>query len=149
MWANDANAWGSGSKLLSEKPFVWSIGDCSRACDAAGPACSHFSLSLGPAWNYEQAPDVPKGFNLLFTPKAGPPGHCHLCSGETNAGLTRRKFVRDAPGMYSYVGFKKSLDLVDEPPAPTTALGDEGGLVATDPNYLPPHWLHHLHATGW
>ena len=54
--------------------------------------------------------------------------------------------MRDAPGMYSYVGFKKATPLIDDPVPNPGFMGDEGGLIATRPDFLPPHWMEHLRA---
>jgi hypothetical protein len=60
-----------GAKLLKDHPYTFSVKECAKLCDEYGEKCSHWSLSLGPAWNQKQAKNAVRDLRLRFTPPAG------------------------------------------------------------------------------
>jgi len=84
------------TKIINVFPKVYDLQKCAAACGASHK-CTHFSLNKGPVWSKES--EVPMETRLAYTPSAGPPSHCYLCSGPIQ--------LEVANGMYSYVGKKR------------------------------------------
>mmetsp|Transcript_3429 Transcript_3429/g.8059 ORF Transcript_3429/g.8059 Transcript_3429/m.8059 type:complete len:243 (+) Transcript_3429:169-897(+) len=137
--------------LIRRVNFVWTPKECAAYCDNE-PRCTHWSHSLGPVWNRQQNPGLSPANGgerhpLPFTPKAGAPGHCFVCgvSAKTSpvSQFYKDTMLRDAPGVYSYVGVKRQFTTA--PPRIKEKFPKANGpLFDRNWSYLPPKWLRFL-----